>query len=230
MINFPSSILATGGARTGIAPVNLLDVMDTNGNQYYWADRAVNAIPPVIPPPAVGGVVPSVQSYLPWIDSVGEIKIYRSLQTDTCSFSLQNVSGDSMARDFERIARRSALEGAFFVFRIFQTDALAALFEMHGTLTVTHADDTEVQIKGNSLPLDASQVDGLPMSYSESCQLDWASARCGIVNTGQTPCQQSFQTCQVVERYTGILNTFEKNYGEATATVSSKVINRMRKV
>lgn len=39
------------------------------------------------------------------------------MQTDTGSFIVQNVSGDTLARDFERIARRSAIEGALFVYR-----------------------------------------------------------------------------------------------------------------
>jgi hypothetical protein len=58
--------------------------------------------------------------------------------------------------------------------------------------------------------------------------LEWASARCGA--TGSVPCLNSFATCQVVERFTGILNSFEKNYGEALAVTSAYVINRRRKI
>jgi hypothetical protein len=227
MIIFPQSLLSIAGAHTGLAPVNLLDVEDVNGNQYYWADRAINNISPRIPPPAVGGVVPSVISYLPWIDSVGQIQIHRSLQTDTCSFVIQNLSGDSMQRDFEKIATKTALEGAFFVYRMYQLDAAAAWFEMHGTLSVQDANVSEVQIKGQSL-LDASETDGVPWVYSENCQLIWASARCGA--TGSTPCQLSFESCQVVERFVGIVSSFETNWGEATASTSSYVINRRRQI
>ena len=41
MIPYPPSLKAIGGARTGIAPVNLLDVQDVNGNCYFWSDRLV---------------------------------------------------------------------------------------------------------------------------------------------------------------------------------------------
>jgi hypothetical protein len=224
MIAFPASLLAVGGSRTGLAPVNLLDVQLLSGDIYYWSDRAVNNIPAVITPSGN----PASVNYLPWIESTGEIKLYRSLQASTCSFAIQNVSGDSMQRDIDRIARKSALEGAFFVYRIWAPDAQTPWLRMDGKLTVTNGNEEEIEIKGTSLPLDVTEVDALSMSYSETCQLEWASARCG--STQPTSCQNSFQTCQVVERYTGILNTFEKNYGEATSSVSTYAINRRRQI
>ena len=218
MITYPQPLLQAGGAKTGIAPVNLLDVLTVAGQTYYWADRKINVLSSISATP---------QAYLPWIDSVGDIKCYRSLQTATATFTMQNVSGDSLQRDFERIMRQATLEGAFFIYRMWQNDAQAAWFEMHGTLTVTDVTDTEVRLKGSSL-LDASETDGLPWNYSETCQLEWASARCG--STQPTPCQNSFPSCQVVERFVGITNSFETNWGEATATVSSYAINRRRKI
>ena len=171
MIDFPASLLAGGGARTGIAPVNLLDVQLLSGDIYYWADRAINNIPAVI----TASGAPASVNYLPWINSMGEIRLYRSLRASTCGFVIQNVSGDSMQRDFERIARKSALEGAFFVLRIWQPGAAASYLRMDGTLTVTGVDEeTGVSIKGQSLPLDV-EADALTMSYSENCQLEWAA-------------------------------------------------------
>lgn len=40
---YPANLKAVGGARTGIAPVNLLDVQDVNGNLYFFADREIVA-------------------------------------------------------------------------------------------------------------------------------------------------------------------------------------------
>lgn len=68
-IDYPASLKAVGGARTGIAPVNLLDVQDVNGNLYYWADRRCNA------PVAISGeievnaappVEPGAGQYVTW--------------------------------------------------------------------------------------------------------------------------------------------------------------------
>lgn len=223
MIVYPAPLLSVGGAKSGLAPVNLLDVQTLAGNIYYWADRAIHNIPAAI----TSDGNPATVSYLPWGESVGEIQCFRSLQTDVFTMSIQNISGDSMQRDMERIMRSSAIEGALFVYRMWQADAGAAWHEMHGTLTMPESDDREVQLKGSGL-LDAAETDGVPFVYSETCQLEWASARCGA--TGSIPCQNSFQSCQVVERFTGILNSFETNYGETTAVVSSYAINRRRKI
>jgi len=43
VIDYPAPLKAVGGARTGIAPVNILDVLDVNGNLYFWTDRPLNA-------------------------------------------------------------------------------------------------------------------------------------------------------------------------------------------
>jgi len=61
--------------------------------------------------------------YIPWLMSVPQFSFHRSLQTDIGAFVLQNLSGDTLSRDFEKIARRSALEGAFFIYRLWQADA-----------------------------------------------------------------------------------------------------------
>ena len=43
MIAYPPTLKAVGGARTGVAPANLLEVLDVNGNLYFWADRKLYA-------------------------------------------------------------------------------------------------------------------------------------------------------------------------------------------
>jgi len=43
VISYPAPLLATGGSRTGVAQVNLLDIQDTNGNLYFFSDRPSNA-------------------------------------------------------------------------------------------------------------------------------------------------------------------------------------------
>jgi hypothetical protein len=211
-----------GGAQTGIAPANLLDVQTVEGDLYYWADRAFTA-PLVI----TSDGNPATGVYQPWLVSVGELAFHRSLQTDTGSFVIQNVSGDSLARDFEKIATASALEGAFFVYRHWEASAEAAWIEFHGTLTVQQITPSEVHLKAAQL-LSSSQADCPLEIYGENCQLIWGSIRCGSQQT--TECQYSFQTCQVVERFMGVLNSYEKNYGTTDANVATKVINRRRQI
>lgn len=367
MIAYPTSLLAVGGAKTGIAPVNLLDVQTPSGDTHFWADRRINApsalapvvvpgttmpwataggqnaayafgiddgTPPIVIPVTAGQVigitalgssgwfagdiygpngdpgnvtgdttdsagyypthymsgstlgkvglcgcfadaagnvlqplsigasasvtVPAgavllqlgvddnkfsdnsgsflvtlagvsagvTEAYLPWLLSVPSFSFHRSLQTDTGSFVLQNLSGDTLGRDFEKIARKSALEGSFFVYRCWQPDAAAAWIEVHGTLTMNPAGVDTVELKGAQL-LNPSQDDTPLEIYSETCQLEWAGRRCGA--TGTIECLYSFQTCQVIERPMMVLNNYEKNYGEAAAVTALKMINRRRK-
>ena len=222
MIQYSQAMLSSGGAKTGIAPANLLDVQTVSGQIYYWADRAITTAAGIT---ADGS--PANATYLPWLLSVPEIKLYRSLQTDTGAFVVQNISGDSLARDIEKLVRASTLEGAIFVYRMWQPDAEGAWIEVHGNLTVDEIEDTEASLNGSQL-LDVSQSDTPLEVFSETCQLDWASKRCGA--TGTTECLYSFQTCQVVERIMVIMNNYEKNYGQADANVATTTFNRRRQI
>lgn len=224
MIQYPQTLVQIGGARTGLAPANLLDLQTVEGNVYYWADRKLTA-PCVIPPE--DGVAGQVVTYSPWLLNVGAFKFFRSLQTITGSFLIQNISGDSMARDVEKILRASAIEGALAVYRMWEGAAQAARREVHGTLTADQITETELQLKFTGL-LNPSQGDAPAESYSETCQLVWGSLRCGA--TGSTECQYSFQSCQVIERFMGTMNSYEKNWGEAVVTVPTTQLNRRRKI
>lgn len=171
-------------------------------------------------------VAPGYGPYEPWIMSVPQIKFNRSLQTDFGKFVLQNLSGDTLSRDFEKIMRRSALEGAFFIYRLWQPDVRASWIEMHGTFTVDSVGVDTVSLQGSQLLNPAQENTPLEI-YCETCQIQWAGRRCGA--TGSTECQYSFQTCQVVERIMVALNDYEKNYGESLANLSVNPVNRRRK-
>lgn len=218
MIEYPPSLLAIGGARTGIAPVNMLDVQTVDGDLYFWSDRPISA------PSIVTG---ASASYLPWLLSVPSFSFHRSLQTDVGSFVVQNLSGDTLSRDFEKYARAEAFEGAFFVYRLWQPDAEAAWLEVHGSLTLEEGATDAAQLKGMQL-LNPAQDDTPLEIYCETCQLNWAGKRCG--STQPTECLYSYQSCQVVERIMVAINDYEKNYGETTANTAMKVINRRRKI
>jgi hypothetical protein len=176
----------------------------------------------------VPGVAPYGKGpYIPWLIEVPQITFHRSLATDVGAFKIQNLSGDTLARDMERLLRRSTFEGAMFVYRLWQPDAEAAWLEVHGTLTVNGITVDLVELKGSQL-INPAQDDTPLEIYCETCQLQWAGKRCGA--SGSTECQYSYQTCQVVERIMVLLNDFEKNYGETNAESVVKVINRRRRI
>lgn len=169
----------------------------------------------------------ALAQYQPWLLSAPQFTFHRSLVTDTGSFLIQNLSGDSLSRDFEKLWRLSALEGAMFVYRLWQADAMASWLEVHGTLSVAPTGVDTAQLKGTEL-LNPSQEDTPAEIYCESCQLTWAGRRCGAM--GSTECMYSFATCQVVERPMMVLNNYEKNYGEASAATAMNVVNRRRAI
>ena len=164
--------------------------------------------------------------YLPWLLQVPNFTFHRSMQTDMGNFVIQNVSGDTLSRDMEKILRASTLEGAQFVYRCWQPDAEAAWIEVHGQLTMGSDGVDTVQLTAADT-INAAQ-DDTPLELScETCQLNWGLARCGA--TGSTECQYSYQTCQVPEKIMVVMNNFEKNYGESTASIAVRPINRARK-
>ena len=173
-----------------------------------------------------GGGPYAPSQYEPWILTVPQLTFHRSSVTDVGNFILQNLSGDTVSRDFEKIMRASALEGAFFVYRSWQPDAQASWIEVHGTLTVEDVGVDTVTLKG-SPAINPAQDDTPDKQYGETCQWRWSSPQCGA--TGTTECQYSYQTCQALERILVVLNDFEKNYGETTANVPTQVINRRRR-
>jgi hypothetical protein len=165
--------------------------------------------------------------YIPWLMSVPQFSFHRSLQTDIGAFVLQNLSGDTLSRDFEKIARRSALEGAFFIYRLWQADAQAAWLEVHGTLSVDDIGVDTVTLKGSQL-LNPSQDDTPLEIYSETCQLQWGGPRCGA--TGDVECGYSYQSCQSLSRIMCVMNNYETNFGETVANTALNVTNRRRTI
>lgn len=381
MIAYPASLKAVGGARTGIAPVNLLDIQDVNANIYRWADRGIKApainfpafslvVPAtarpwdpsltgnasyvyermssgsasisygpltagatlgvsatgrcsagvgdgwayygpnggsytnkgsdkwsdsncpirfvsgatesgpigfiglmgafadasgnVITPVAIGSsatlivpegatqlllgindynlednagsfsveIVSSVQTesivdYKPWLLSVPSFTFHRSLVTDSGSFIVQNLSGDTRSRDTEKALRASAFEGAFFVYRCWQPDAQAAWIEVHGKLKVDGVGVDTLTLKG-APAINPAEDDAPCLQFSETCQWRWSSLQCGA--TGSTECSYSYESCQNTDRILVVLNSYEKNFGETAANTVDQRINRRRRI
>ncbi|MHB1794611.1 MAG: hypothetical protein ACYCPO_06555 [Acidobacteriaceae bacterium] len=195
------------------------------GLAVYYTLPSSPGLPVYTTPPTLGpnGVWP----YEPWLLSVPSFAFHRSLQTDIGSFVVQNVSGDTLSRDVERLLRASAMEGAFFVYRLWQPGAQAAWIEVHGTLSVADVGVDTMTLKAAQL-LNPSQDDTPLEIYSETCQLNWGQARCG--STAPTECSYSYQTCTSLNRIMIVTNDYEKNFGEATANTAMNVINRRRKI
>jgi hypothetical protein len=222
MIPWSAALKTSSPGRTGIAPVHLLDVEDVNGNCYYWASRRITAASILV---ATGGS--ATNPYLPWMVGFGDMTFNRSMATDVGALLLQNLSGDSLQTDFYRIVRKSAIEGAIGVYRRWNAAAQDAEEEFHATLSVDDSNPSQVSVTLRQLG-ESSQDITPRYQLCEICQWRWSSAQCG--STASTPCQQTYETCQVLERIFAVTDNFEKNFGETLASVAPNSVNRMRQV
>ncbi len=221
------------GARSGVAPVCLLDVVRTNGDAFHWANAAITA------PNVYDGNVPAWAAlqanapanwhtfYYPWLLLADGFHFYRSMQADTAEFLVQNISGNSLQRDTSQLLRAASFEGALFACRVWNPQLQQASFECHGRLTVINANETTCQF--GSVPLfDSSSYDGNPYEYSESCQWNYGEPGCG--DTTATPCSNSYTTCRQPKRFFGVLNTFQVNLQPSVANISTSSVERRRMV
>lgn len=223
---------------SGIAPLQLLDVLALDGTSYHWASfpvasAAALGCPPVLTgnPPAwnalQGRIVTWDDTYLPWLLTAGPFHLSRSMQSNIGDFTVQNVSGNTVQRDVSTIAVKTAFEGAIFAYREWSLEAQAAEFEMHGRLTVISVTEMTAQFAGEQL-FNPSNYQAPDFTYSETCPLIYASPACG--DTTNNPCSNSFPTCRVPERFQGVLNTFQTDLSPSEANVSTRVTVRRRQV
>jgi hypothetical protein len=216
----PPTGAARARARSGVAPALLLDVQTPSGDIYYWSDRRLKNMPAAIT--ADGN--PAMVDYTAWLLGSGSFSFNRSLNTDTGSLTLQNLSGDVLQSDFERIVRRGTLEGSLYVFRYYQVDMQWAWLEQHGTLTVGDTSRSTVQL--GLVQLLSGSDDTPEQTVSETCQLVWGEKRCGA--TGDTECLYTYASCQVPEHFTGIQTAFETNNPESYANLPTQTFNRKK--
>ena len=231
----PGSLAGLIGSATGPAPIGLLDVVRTNGDSFHWANAPFTTAPIYTgntpsPLPAAALLSPPPvwdNYYFPWLLNADGMHFYRTIQADSATFVVQNISGNSIGRDVAAQLRAATFEGALFAFRIWYPAAQAAGFEYHGRLSVTGAGEMQCQF-GTSPLFDESNYDGNPYEYSETCQ--WTYAHPGCDDTTDNPCQNTYSTCRQTNRFLGVLNTFQINLGngDSLAQIQTAAVNRMR--
>ena len=78
--------------------------------------------------------------YLPWLLTAGPFHMSRSMQADIGDFTIQNISGNTLARDLSTLVTATAFEGALFAYREWNIEAQAAESEFHGRLSIVSVD------------------------------------------------------------------------------------------
>jgi hypothetical protein len=220
-------------ARSGPAPVCLLDVVKLDGTSYHWANKEIDV------PAVYTGTTPAWAEalanppadydthYFPWLLSAIGFHYTRSMQSDQATIEVQDVSGNTLQRDLAGMIVASSFEGALFAFREYNLVAQQPEFEQHGRLTVIGTTEMECQFGAGQL-FNPNDYDGNPYAYSETCQWRYASFACG--DTTDNPCQNTYVTCRQINRFFGVLNTVVFTQAAAAANVSTNQVQYRRLV
>jgi hypothetical protein len=204
-------------ARSGIAPIVLMDVLTQSGNYYFWGEMSGNF-------PCVLGAVPGAAvAYKAWILATQEFRFTRSLQTDSGEIQLQNLSGNTLRREVATLFASDEFTGAQFCYRLWRASAEQPTLTFMGKLTEPVIDEVLVHLKA-ACWFDPNNIEAMPYVFSESCQWFFGSAQCG--STSGTPCSNSLSTCSAVERFCGIISRITEYDQETLISISSKQVNR----
>lgn len=210
---YPSELIQIMKARSGPAPVCLLDVVRLDGCSFHWGSVEIDVTPRL--PETLPGTAPAWAAtlanppadydthYFPWLLSATGFHHTRSMQSDTANIVVQNVSGNTLQRDLPQNLSAASFEGAIFAFREYDLSTGVAEFEQWGRLTVMTVSETQTTFGANQL-YNPNDYDGLPYSYSETCQWRYSSPGCG--DTTNNPCDNTYVTCRQPNRFLGVLN------------------------
>jgi hypothetical protein len=193
-MTLPANVTAVMKASGGSAPINLIEILTRSGLSIFISDQQVVANSWLTGADAV--------TYLPWLVGVPEFHEYRSTKTSTASFNLQNISGNTVARDVATLFSANELTGATVFCRIWRTDAETALYSFLGKLASPEIDEQTLNCSANGFD-NWSVIKAPPFRIGETCGLDFGSIECG--STSSTPCNQSYGTCSSIERMKSVI-------------------------
>jgi hypothetical protein len=220
-IPYPAHLVQIMLSRVGVAPVGLLDILTVDGTCFHWAQTSITAPPALLPEGASDAVV----QYLPYLLNLDRFKNARSMQADTGTIDVQNISGNTIERDVETALVAHTFEGALFVLREWYPEAEAAGKQMRGRLSLDSITETDATFTAAQL-FNPSSYETPQYVLSETCQWRYASIPCGA--DGTNPCNNTFSTCRVPERFFGVLNEFIQDLSPTVANVSGRTITRER--
>src|SRR5438309_10202629 len=73
------------------ASIALLDLQTVDGSQYFWTDNNYNQYQ--------SRLTGALQTYSPWMKTVGPLTLSRDFTTDGGDLIIQNLSGNTIDRD-----------------------------------------------------------------------------------------------------------------------------------
>lgn len=204
----PSGVTGVMSSSGGCASITLVEVVVRAGNNYFWSEQRTYSN-------SILNETPS-NLYLDWLIGAVTFNLYGTSQTSTGSFSVQNISGNTVQRDMALAYAREEFIGAFVYIRIWRADAETAVFTFMGNVVDADIDEQTLQISLEGFD-NFSAIKAPSYSIDVSCGLPFGGIACG--STAATPCQQSFGTCTSIERFQGIV--IQWDYADGIAPLIS---------
>ena len=232
-IPFTPELVQIMSARTGPAPICLLDVLALDGTSYHWGNKEIDV------PAVLTGTHPAWLAaqayqpanydthYYPWLLSAIQFHHTRSQQSYQATIAIQDVSGNTLQRDPAGLIVGTSFEGAFFCFREWNPLAQQVEFQQNGRLTMLSTSEDQIRFGANQT-FNPNDYDGQPYDYSETCQWRYASPACG--DTTDNPCDNTYVTCRQIARFFGVLNTVVFPQTPSVASISANAMVRNRLV
>lgn len=181
-------------AAGGVSPISLLEVQTVSGNQYFWSDQNIAGIPSVLTGAAA--------NFAGWIVGQPVFQLFGSIQTDTATIDLQNISGNTVEREAALALSEHEFIGAFIYFRLWDAAAEVSTFIFMGTVAAAELDDETLTLHINGFD-NWSDTQAVTFNIDVACPLSFGSMQCGSV--AAVPCLQSYGTCSSIERFAGVV-------------------------
>ena len=194
---FAPGVTGPMAATGGISPISLIEVLTLTGASFYWSEQRLTA------PSILTGA--NQAQYLDWMTGVPKFRRYRSTQTDTASFSIQNLSGNTVTRDAATLFHANELIGALVYYRLWRAAAETSLFDFLGNV-----DDCEINEGEFTLSCEGfgswSAVRAPAFQIDVSCPLTFGSMACGSL--AATPCNNTYGSCTSRQRFDGVVTVW----------------------
>ncbi len=188
---YPNVVTSSAGS---VSQICLLEVQTVTGSRYFWSDQTIAGIPSVL--------TGAPASFAGWIVGQPQFQLFGSIQTDTATIELQNVSGNTVERDAALALSSHEFIGAFIYFRLWDAAAEAATFIFMGTVSSAEIDDETLTLSINGFD-NWSDTQAVTFNIDVACPLSFGSMQCGSVSP--ISCQQSYGTCSSIERFAGVV-------------------------
>jgi hypothetical protein len=179
-----------------VAPVVLLEVQTAAGVNYFWSEHKA------VWPSQITGANAQFLDFL----MASQFVEVGSTETDTATFTIQNLSGNTVLRDAMMAFSTTELIGALVVARIWNGAAMTSLCTFIGSITEVEPDETSMQIHVEGFG-NWSAIQAPAWNIDVTCPLTFGSTACG--STSPTPCDQTYGNCSQINRFAGVVTQWD---------------------